>query len=88
MSQGGRSDRIRQKHISMHVSCAHLHGHQPVVDSLLFHQLAVSPQLYDFTLAETGNDVGVSDGGQAVSDDDGGATQSDLEMKFLLNIFF
>lgn len=72
----------------MHVSCAYLHGYQPVVHSLFLHQLAVSPQLYDFTLTETGNDVGVSDGGQAVSDDDSGATQSDLEMKFLLNIFF
>lgn len=57
----------------------YLHHHQPVVDSLYRHQLAVSPHLHNFTITESGNDVGISDGREAVSDHDGGATQSYLD---------
>lgn len=56
----------------------YLHGHQTVVDSLLFHQLPVCPQLHDLTVTETANDVGISEGGEAVGDHDGGATYTDL----------
>lgn len=76
-----------QEDILRHVSFGYLHGDQAVVDSLPVHQLAVSPQLYDFPSTEPSNDVGISDGGQAVSDDNGGATQSDLKRTSLLNVF-
>lgn len=57
----------------------YLHGHQTAVDSLLFHQLPVCPQLHDLTVTETANDVGILDGGEAVGDHDGGATYTDLQ---------
>lgn len=56
----------------------YLHGHQTVVDSLLFHQLPVRPQLHDLTVTETADDVGILDGGEAVGHHDGGATHTHL----------
>lgn len=59
----------------------YLHGHQTVVDSLLFHQLFVRPQLHNLTIMETTDDVGILDGGEAVGDHDGGATHTDLRAR-------
>lgn len=65
----------------------YLHGDKRVVDSLFFHQFTVSPQLYNFTLLETSDDVRISDGRQAVSHDYGGATQPDLQTKTCVSVF-
>lgn len=40
----------------------YLHGDQRMIDSLLFHQVAVSTHLYDFAFLEASNDIRVSDG--------------------------
>lgn len=61
----------------------YLHGHQTVVDSLLFHQLPVRPQLHDLTVTETADDVCILDGGEAVGDHDGGATHTDLRSQLI-----
>lgn len=39
----------------------YLHGDQCLVDSLSFHQLAVSSHLYNLAIFEAGNNISVSD---------------------------
>lgn len=65
--------------LSVHVHACYLHGHQRVINPLLFHQLAVTSHFHDFPFVKAGDDICVPDGGESVGDYNGGSTQTHLQ---------
>ncbi len=47
---------------SVYMWAYYLHGNQIVVNSLIFHQLAVSAVLYNFAILNASDDISISDG--------------------------